>query len=577
MVHITHVFALVSLPLAFSLPAEKRAATPTVSLAYATVVGSSSNNIDSFNGIPFAQPPVGQLRLKPPQPISSNLGTLQATGSAKECPQLSSATSASPAATSAINPDLMSDYTKALEIAQSPGNSLNKRQTTTTESEDCLTLNVQRPAGLNSTAKLPVMYYIFGGAFETGSSNMDNTEFITSSVTEGHPLIVVNVNYRVNGFGFLGGKDLLDERSTNLGLLDQRAGLEWVADNIEAFGGDASKVTIQGGSAGSISVFDQMALYGGDNTYKGKALFRGAIMNSGSVIPADLVDGPKGQHIYDTVVAAAGCTGAADRLACLRSLDYATFHNAVNSVPSSVGYNSIALSYLPRPDGKALPESPELLAQAGRYTQVPFLIGDQEDEGTLFSLFQTNITNTDQLVDYFSTVFFPRTDRSLVEELVAQYPDDPSAGSPFRTGIFNSLYPQYKRLAAILGDIAFTLARRFFLETANSVYPDVPAWSYLASYDYGFPLLGTYHGSNSVDSVGLTLGGGPQRAFEKYYISFINSLDPNSLQTNAANWPQYKDDAQLLQLNLLSDNLLADDFRKNASDFLAGNMAAFRL
>jgi carboxylesterase type B len=576
MVHITHVLALVSLPLAFSLPAEKRTSTPTVSLAYATLVGSSSNNIDSFNAIPFAQPPVGQLRLKPPQPISSSLGTIEATGSAKECPQLSSATSASPAATSAINPDLMSDYTKALKIAQSPNNNLEKRQTTVTESEDCLTLNVQRPAGLNSTAKLPVMYYIFGGAFETGSSNMDNTEFITSSITEGHPLIVV-VNYRVNGFGFLSGKDLLDEGSTNLGLLDQRAGLEWVADNIEAFGGDPSKVTIQGGSAGSISVFDQMALYGGENTYKGKPLFRGAIVNSGSVIPADPVDGPKGQRIYDTVVAAAGCTGAADRLACLRSLDSATFHNAVNSVPSSIGYNSIALSYLPRPDEKVLPDSPEVLAQSGKYTQVPFLIGDQEDEGTLFSLFQTNITNTDQLVNYFSTVFFPRTDRKLVEELVAQYPDDPSAGSPFRTGIFNSLYPEYKRLAAILGDIAFTLARRLFLETANIVYPDVPTWSYLASYDYGLPLLGTYHGSNGVDSFGLTIGGGSQRAFEKYYISFINTLDPNTLQTNAVDWPQYKDDAQLLQLNLLGDNLLADDFRKNASHFLAANMAAFRL
>jgi len=319
-----------------------------------------------------------------------------------------------------------------------------------------------------------------------------------------------------------------------------------------------------------------MALYGGDNTYKGKALFRGAIMNSGSVIPADPMDSPKGQRIYNVVVAAAGCTSAADRLACLRSLDYATFYNAVNSVPSAVSYESIALSYLPRPDGKALPESPEILAQAGKYTPVPFLIGDQEDEGTVFSLLQSNISDTDQLVDYYSTVFFPQAERSTIEELVALYPDDLSAGSPFRTGIFNNIYPQYKRLAAIMGDVVFTLARRVFLETANSVFPDVPTWSYLASYDYGFPVLGTAHGSNIVGSFGLTIGSLPQLDFERYYISFINTLDPNALQTNAVNWPQYNNGARLLQLNLLSDNLLVDDFRKNASDFIGGHLASFR-
>jgi carboxylesterase type B len=129
----------------------------------------------------------------------------------------------------------------------------------------------------------------------------DGTSLVADSVVKGKPIIFVAVNYRVGGFGFLPGKEVLADGSANLGLLDQRLGLKWVADNIAAFGGDPDKVTIWGESAGSISVLDQMALYDGDHTYKGKPLFRAAIMNSGSIVPADPVDGAKGQAIYDTV------------------------------------------------------------------------------------------------------------------------------------------------------------------------------------------------------------------------------------------------------------------------------------
>lgn len=132
----------------------------------------------------------------------------------------------------------------------------------------------------------------------------DGTSLVADSVAQGKPIIFVAVNYRVGGFGFLPGKEVLADGAANLGLLDQRLGLQWVADNIAAFGGDPEKVTIWGESAGSISVLDQMALYDGDNTYKGKPLFRGGIMNSGSVVPTDPVDGTKGQAIYDTVSAA---------------------------------------------------------------------------------------------------------------------------------------------------------------------------------------------------------------------------------------------------------------------------------
>jgi carboxylesterase type B len=117
-------------------------------------------------------------------------------------------------------------------------------------------------------------------------------------------------------------------------------------------------------------------------------------MNSGSIVPVDTVDCPKGQEVYDTVVKNAGCASASDTLECLRGVDYTTYLNAANSVPEILGYNSAALSYLPR---TALTDSPEVLVEQGKYAKVPFIVGDQEDEGTIFALFQSNITTTAEL------------------------------------------------------------------------------------------------------------------------------------------------------------------------------------
>lgn len=416
-----------------------RGVSPTVTIAspQATIVGLPGL-IEAFPGIPFAKPPVGPLRLKPPQPLTEPLGTYHATSNGKACPQF-------------IFSDTVNDAipTSALGLL------LNTPlfQTITNAGEDCLNINVQRPVGTTADAKLPVLFWIFGGGFEIGWNSMyDGTGWVLDSVAQGKPIIFVTVNYRVGGFGFLPGAEILADGSSNLGLLDQRLGLQWVADNIAAFGGDPDKVTIWGESAGAISVFDQMALYDGDNTYKGKPLFRAGIMNSGSIVPADPVDCPKGQVVYDTVVANGGCASASDTLECLRALSYQDYLHAANSVPGLLSYSSVALSYLPRPDGVVLTASPEVLIQEGRYASVPFIIGDQEDEGTIFGLFQSNITTTDQLATYLSTLFFHNASSAQIKELIETYPDVTNDGSPFRTGILNNIYPQYKRIAAILGE-----------------------------------------------------------------------------------------------------------------------------
>lgn len=340
----------------------------TVVLPAGTVIGSVSGDVEYYRGIPYAQPPTGSLRLKPPVRLES-FGSVQATGVGPACPQMTAI-----------------DYTDLLlEVAVLPGveDTVLYGSSLGDETEDCLTISVMRPQGTAADAKLPVLFWIFGGGFETGSPQAYNgSVLIPQSVAQGTPLILVAVNYRLGAFGFLGGSEVLADGAANLGLLDQRMGLEWVADNIAEFGGDPDAVTIWGESAGSMSVFDQLALFDGNHTYKGRALFRGAIMDSGSITPTEPVNGVKAQGIFDTVVEAAGCAAAADsaKLDCLREVDYDTFLNASNSVPNYEGYTSLAFSYAPRPDGRIITASPEVLVQTGKYAAVPIIIGNQENE-----------------------------------------------------------------------------------------------------------------------------------------------------------------------------------------------------
>ncbi|KAI1352782.1 sterol esterase [Xylaria sp. FL0043] len=544
-----------------STPLEERA-TASVVTSQGTIVGSSLLGVENFAGIPFADPPVGDLRLRPPQRSTKSLGTFDATGLGPSCPQMFFSTSG----------DLLTSVLG--DLIDTP-----LFQTVTGQTEDCLTMRVQRPAGTKANAKLPVFFWIFGGGFELGSPQMyDATDLILNGISQGKPFIFVSVNYRVGGFGFLPGKEILADGAANLGLLDQRMGLEWVQDNIAAFGGDPTKVTIWGESAGSISVYDQMALYGGNYTYNGNKLFRAGIMDSGSVIPADKVDCERCQGIYDQVVEAAGCSGSEDSLQCLRDADYDTFLNAANSVPGLLSYTSVALSYVPRPDGVVLPDSPDVLAKNGQYAAVPMIIGDQEDEGTLFSLFQSNMTTEADLIDYLYEVFFQDATRDQVADLVATYSPALSAGSPFRTGILNSPYPQFKRLAAILGDLVFTLTRRLFLEITSEVNPDVPSWSYLASYDYGTPILGTFHGSDILQVFYGILPNYASNAIQSYYISFLYTMDPNNgTPAGIAEWPQWKDAKELMNFYNTYSTLLKDDFRSASAQWLSGNIGVLHI
>lgn len=167
---------------AFAAPAQqKRASAPAVTLSKpeATFIGSSSNNIDSFNGIPFVQPPTGSLRLKPPKAISSSLGTIKATGTAKSCPQFYFSTDTSGFPVSVLG-----------ELANIP-----IFQKVTNAGKDCLTVSVRRPPGTTADAKLPVLVWMFGSGFELGSTQMyDGSTLVSASVDLDMPILFVAMN-----------------------------------------------------------------------------------------------------------------------------------------------------------------------------------------------------------------------------------------------------------------------------------------------------------------------------------------------------------------------------------------------
>lgn len=221
-IQIAAIAALTSLSFFMSNASNAQKNNKTVKIDAGTIEGSVSGDVLSFKGIPYAAPPIGNLRWKSPQPVKSWKGVRQAIAYGNDCIQQ--------------------------PIPEDAGASGSTR------GEDCLVLNVWRPATINAGQKLPVMVWIHGGGFLNGAASVpffDGSQFARQGV------ILVSINYRLGRLGFFAHPALSAENHrplANYALLDQLAALKWVKKNISAFGGDANQVTIAGESAGGISV-----------------------------------------------------------------------------------------------------------------------------------------------------------------------------------------------------------------------------------------------------------------------------------------------------------------------------------
>ena len=305
----------------------------------------------SFKGIPYAAPPVGDLRWQPPQPVEPWTEPRDCTEFGAACPQ----------------PAMFEMFS----LAAGPTD------------EDCLYLNVWSPAK-SAEEGLPVMIWIHGGSFETGAGSMD---IYDGRYLAAKGVVVVTINYRLGPFGFLAHRALSAESaagtSGNYGLLDQIAALAWVQANIAGFGGDPDNVTVFGESAGGISILDLLV------SPPAEGLFRRAIVESGIMLDqgfglsmAATLEGAEaaGEEFAEKL----GVDASGDVAAQMRAK---TPEALLGAAAQLAGYKDSLdriLIWKPVVDGYVLPDLPTRLWAAGRQQRVSLLIGSNADEGNLF-------------------------------------------------------------------------------------------------------------------------------------------------------------------------------------------------
>ncbi len=319
---------------ALGLTTAAHAQTITANPPVGPVTGVVTPAMHQFLGIPYAEPPVGDLRWAPPEPYAPWTTPRDASAYGSRCPQTPSPFG-EPATT-----------------------------------EDCLFLNVYVPhkkavAARDLRRKRPVMVWIHGGAFQVGSAeNYDPTKLVTTG-----DVVVVTVNYRLGALGFLAHPALSAESpagvSGNYGILDQQLALRWVQDNIAAFGGNPKRVTIFGESAGGISVHSQLASPLAEGT------FHRAIVQSGALFLQPTLDAAEtgGAAVADGL----GCSD--QTAACLRAL---SVEDVLAGQPSTLQSTSPVI------DGVVLPQPFRTAFQSGNFNRVPVIEGSNHDEMRLF-------------------------------------------------------------------------------------------------------------------------------------------------------------------------------------------------
>ena len=468
-----HAFSLFCLAILMSL-SSPACANPVVQLPEGSrMEGLSENGVDSFRGVRYAQPPVGNLRWRPPVEYRANSQELvQAHSFGSGCTQ----------------PDSPSRYTKIIG------------------SEDCLFLNVWRPSGVSSDKKLPVMVFIYGGAYIIGSTSIEyGTDesgktvyaYEGANLARDNNVVFVTMNYRVGTFGFLAHSGLSREAgyhgSGNYGFLDQVEALRWIQRNIGAFGGDPGKVMIYGTSAGGSSVSSLVA------SPLAKGLFSRAIIQSS--------DGPvmsleKSEENGVKLSKATECDIAGDEVACLRAKSTEEIANAVSV---SVESGSRGVTYGPTIDHYFLPKSRLELLASPEHNDVPtvVLVAREEFSWVIYPFFPNLYADPLKTDDQYHTLLRTTFGEAIGDGLFSMYPS-----SQYRS-------PQHA-FEMIFADLVYNCAARQLARALVSSQKS-PVWRTVYSYVFENEESARYRGAHGFSDL----------------LIFRNNLKPPSAKEQA--------------------------------------------
>jgi para-nitrobenzyl esterase len=482
-------WASFTIVMVFALGVVSRAANDTVRIEGGLITGVLADGVRSYKGIPYAAPPTGDLRWKAPQPVVAWSGVRECNSFGPECPQ--------------------APYAASSMYASAPQK----------QSEDCLYLNVWTAA--KAGEKRPVMVWIHGGALTRGSG-ANRTYDGTALAKKG--VVLVTINYRLGPLGYLAHPELTAESphhsSGNYGVLDQIAALQWVQKNIARFGGDASRVTIFGESAGSWSVNVLVA------SPLARGLFHRAIGESGATFnrATYLKEDKGGITSAEKVGAAFAKAAKADSLKALRALPAEKIVEVFNNDAEGRKFRT-----QPNVDGWVLPDEVRNLFAARKHNDVPTLMGSNANEMTTLT----------------TPAMVPKTLDDFHKRVASQY------GEMVKE--FEAVYPA-KSDADVAGafldslrDTTFTLGMRTWARM--TIKGRSKAYLYYFSRVPPNPnskYLGAYHAAeiayvfNNLNKANAALQESDYRLAEQmsnYWVNFATTGDPNG--KGLAKWTAY--------------------------------------
>lgn len=475
-----------------------------LTIADGALIGETDGETRIFLGVPFAAPPIGALRFLPPQPPIPWSTPRAANEYAPRCAQLDS-----------------DDPSRVHEDS----------------SENCLYLNVWAPEG---KGPFPVLVFIPGGGYVNGGN--DEPLFDGAHLSKMGEQIVVVANHRLGPFGFLAHPEILAEygpKTANLGLLDQRAALHWVHENIGAFGGDPENITLAGNSSGAGSVCFHLV------SNESRALIRRAIMQSPICSGAPHPSLSESLERRDELASALGCAD----IACLRERSADAI---LKALPVKERYFvGDGVNWLPVVDGELVTENPAELLRAGAAESIPILTGSTEDEGSYF-IEEGSIADASELFEIAKDAFGSDAAARLLDYYGEGRPPEAVA-----VDIISDLFTcDARRLARAHQEAGGRVYHYHFTRTDFDLFAGLGAYHNAEMvYLFNTPIYGF-----RISPVGFPLA----RAIQRFFSGFIRTGTPTGAEPS---WPAYSAaNPQSMRFDL--ELSIIEDVRRERCDFM---------